>query len=82
MDFHAFADGTSSYTVDNLTFENNAEHLAIYGDVHIGQDQQGLQRLLELQQLLATAITHLQAMTDLPEQAIATNDNGQIDNPF
>ena len=60
MTFQAFADDCSAYTLDNLTFENNADRLAIYGDIQIQRDQQGLQQLLALQSLINQAIMALQ----------------------
>ena len=41
MTFQAFADDCSSYTLGNLTFENNADYLSVYGDIQIQRDQQG-----------------------------------------
>ena len=81
MTFQAFADDCSAYTLDNLTFENNADRLAIYGDIQIQRDQQGLQQLLALQSLINQAVKALQADDTLPEQLPATKHN-EIDNPF
>ena len=81
MTFLAFADDCSSYTLDNLTFENNADRLAIYGDIQIQRDQQGLQQLLALQSLINQAIMALQADEALPEQLPASIHN-EINNPF
>ena len=61
MTFQAFADDCSSYTLGNLTFENNADYLSVYGDIQIQRDQQGLQQLLALQQIINQAVTDLQA---------------------
>ena len=81
MTFLAFADDCSSYTLDNLTFENNADRLAIYGDIQIQRDQQGLQQLLVLQSLINQAIMALQADDALPEQLPAAKHT-EVDNPF
>ena len=81
MTFLAFADDCSSYTLDNLTFENNADRLAIYGDIQIQRDQQGLQQLLALQSLINQAVIALQADATLPEQLPAAKHT-EIDNPF
>ena len=81
MTFLAFADDCSSYTLDNLTFENNADRLAIYGDIQIQRNQQGLQQLLALQSLINQAIMALQADEALPEQLPASIHN-EINNPF
>ena len=53
MTFQAFSDDCSSYTLGNLTFENNADYLSVYGDIQIQRDQQGLQQLLALQSLIS-----------------------------
>ena len=81
MTFLAFADDCSSYTLDNLTFENNADHLSVYGDMQIQRDQQGLQQLLALQSLINQAVIALQADDTLPEQLPAAKHT-EIDNPF
>ena len=81
MTFLAFADDCSSYTLDNLTFENNANHLSVYGDMQIQRDQQGLQQLLTLQSLINQAVIALQADDTLPEQLPAAKHT-EIDNPF
>ena len=81
MTFLAFADDCSSYTLDNLTFENNADRLAIYGDIQIQRDQQGLQQLLALQSLINQAVIALQADDTLPEHLPAAKHT-EIDNPF
>ena len=81
MTFLAFADDCSSYTLDNLTFENNADRLSVYGDMQIQRDQQGLQQLLALQSLINQAIMALQADDALPEQLPAAKHT-EVDNPF
>ena len=81
MTFQAFADDCSSYTLGNLTFENNADYLSVYGDIQIQRDQQGLQQLLALQQIINQAVTDLQADAALPAQLAAAPVN-EIDNPF
>ena len=81
MTFLAFADDCSSYTLDNLTFENNADRLSVYGDMQIQRDQQGLQQLLALQSLINQAVIALQADATLPEQLPAAKHT-EIDNPF
>ena len=81
MTFQAFADDCGSYTLGNLTFENNADYLSVYGDIQIQRDQQGLQQLLALQQIINQAVTDLQADAALPAQLTAAPVN-EIDNPF
>ena len=81
MTFLAFADDYSSYTLDNLTFENNADRLSVYGDMQIPRDQQGLQQILALQSLINQAVIALQADDTLPEQLPAAKHT-EIDNPF
>ena len=81
MTFLAFADDCSSYTLDNLTFENNADRLSVYGDMQIQRDQQGLQQLLTLQSLINQAVIALQADATLPEQ-LPSAKHTEIDNPF
>ncbi|UOO90464.1 hypothetical protein LVJ82_05685 [Vitreoscilla massiliensis] len=81
MTFSAFADDSSSYTLANLTLENNGDSVSIYGDIQIARDAQGLQQLLELQHIINQAVATLQADAQLPEQLAAAPVN-EIDNPF
>ena len=81
MTFQAFDDDCSSYTLGNLTFENNADYLSVYGDIQIQHDQQGLQHLLVLQQIINQAVTDLKVDAALPAQLTAAPVN-EIDNPF
>ncbi len=81
MTFQSFADDCSSYTLGNLTFENNADYLSVYGDIQIQHDQQGLQHLLVLQQIINQAVTDLKVDAALPAQLTAAPVN-EIDNPF
>ena len=81
MTFSAFADDSSSYTLANLTLENNADYVSIYGDIQIARDAQGLQQLLELQHIINQAVATLQADANLPAQLAAAPVN-EIDNPF
>ena len=81
MTFQAFADDCGSYTLGNLTFENNADYLSVYGDIQIQHDQQGLQHLLVLQQIINQAVTDLKVDAALPAQLTAAPVN-EIDNPF
>ena len=81
MTFQAFTDDCGSYTLGNLTCENNADYLSVYGDIQIQRDQQGLQHLLALQQIINQAVSDLQADAALPAQLAAAPVN-EIDNPF
>ena len=82
MSFEPLQNEVTSYSIDNLTFENHADGLSIYGDVQILRDLQGIQTLQEIKTIIDQALAHLQQQKDLPEQLILGEDNEQIDNPF
>jgi hypothetical protein len=81
MTFVPFGDDQQSLGVDDLTFENNVDRLAIYGSINIERDQAGLKKALALQQMINQLVTTLQAQADLPEkiEIIAAK---QVKNPF
>lgn len=82
MTFSALNDETSSYSIENLTFENYGDGLSIYGDIQILRDQQGLHCLEEIKTIIDGAISQLKNTAALPETLVLGQNNGEIDNPF
>lgn len=81
MTFKAFEKDGQSFSVGDLTFENNVDRLAIYGSVNIEKDRAGLKKAIELQHILNDLVATLNAETDLPE-AIEKLAVKQVKNPF
>lgn len=81
MTFKAFSDSSSSYTLDNLTFENQGDRLSIYGSLQITEDQQGLAFAQQLADILQQTIKYLEQQ-DLPEQITSPEDPEEMTNPF
>lgn len=80
MDFHPYADESAVLDLGGLTLENHVDRVALYGQMSITKDQQGLARALSLQSELAQIIAVLQA-TALPER-IETAPVVMVKNPF
>jgi hypothetical protein len=81
LPFCPFADSTSSFQLDELTFENQGERMSIYGSVQITLDQQGLKLAKALQQILNATVDYLEQQ-DLPERITPPDDAEELDNPF
>lgn len=80
MGFNPYADESASLNLDGLTLENHVDHIAIYGQLSINKDQQGLATALSLQAELMQIIAALQAI-ELPER-IKTASAVTVKNPF
>ena len=80
MSFKPFADESASLQIGGVTLENHIDQIALYGQLALTKDQQGLTFALSLQALLNDIVTHLQAC-DLPAH-IATQPVVMVDNPF
>ncbi len=80
MGFTPYADESASLAVAGLTLENHVDRIALYGQMMISKDQQGLKDALDLQAELNKIITILQA-AELPKH-IATAPVVMVKNPF
>lgn len=79
--FKPFASETDSHAVHDLTFENQFDHINIYGNLQINKDQQGLVVAQQLAAFFNDVVLQLEQQKDLPEQ-IQTLDEGEVENPF
>ena len=80
MSFDPYADESASLEIGGLTLENHTDRIALFGQISINKDQEGLQFALELQAELAKIVTLLQA-AELPKH-IATAPIIMVKNPF
>jgi len=76
--FVAFSD--QSLKIDELTIESREDQVAIYGDINITRDKEGLRKAHEIKALMESMIEALQK-EDLPEK-IKLKPIDVVDNPF
>ncbi|EPF70352.1 hypothetical protein [Acinetobacter rudis] len=79
--FKPFATETDSSAVHDLTFENQFDHINIYGNLQISKDQQGLAVARKLAAFFNDMVKELEQQTDLAEK-IEIKDADEVENPF
>ena len=77
-----FADDAASVSIAELTIENGAERIALYGSLDITRDKHGLARARALKAVLDQAVQHLEAEKDLPDAAPPPGPVKSVANPF
>ena len=77
---HPFADSKSS-TIGELTIENDADRVSIYGSADLLRDKAGLAQALELKALVDHICEILTADKSLPDR-IAAEPPTRVRNPF
>ena len=77
-----FADDAISMSIGELTVENGAERIALYGSLDITRDKAGLAKARALKALLDRAVQHLEAEKSLPETVPAPAPAKSVPNPF
>ena len=80
MKFVPYANESDSIAIGNLTVENHVDRVALFGDVTLTRDKQGLQLALSLQALVNAAVQALQR-NPLPD-AVANVAPQRKPNPF
>ncbi len=76
-----FENESDSVGIDELTVENRVDQLEIYGSLSITRDKAGLERALQLKDILDAAVKALQDDAALPDK-IAFKPTDSVDNPF
>ncbi|MEY2863244.1 MAG: hypothetical protein RLY58_951 [Pseudomonadota bacterium] len=79
-EFKPYADDALSLQVAGLTLENQQDRIALYGQIDLTRDQQGLAHAQQLKAWLDAIVTTLCAET-LPER-IQNERIEAVDNPF
>lgn len=81
--FAPFANGTAALSLGELNVENHADHIAIFGNLEIRRDAEGLRQAQALKAVLDAVVDAL-AGADLPERAQAAGRTTarQVKNPF
>ena len=76
-----FENESDSVGIDELTVENRVDQLEIYGSLSITRDKAGLERALQLEDIVDAAVKALQNDAALPDR-IAFKPTDKVDNPF
>lgn len=77
-----FADDAASTSIGEMTIENGADRIALYGSVDLTCDKQGLAHARALAALLDETIRLLEADTSLPDTVRPPVTAGTVKNPF
>lgn len=77
-----FADDAASVGIGELTVENGADRLALYGSLDITRDKAGLKRALGLKAILDKAVEVLSADPALPDHVAPPEKPKRVNNPF
>ncbi|MCH7328990.1 hypothetical protein MMO39_03370 [Acinetobacter modestus] len=78
--FKPFEHGDESSAIYDLTLENQADCVSLYGNLQITKDQAGLKAAKALQSFINEVVMVLEAQS-LPEQ-IERKPEQEIENPF
>lgn len=78
--FKPFEHGQESSAIYDLTLENQADCVSLYGNLQITKDQAGLKAAKALQSFINEVVMVLEAQS-LPEQ-IERKPEQEIENPF
>lgn len=76
-----FENESDTLSIDELTIENRVDQLEIFGSLAITRDKTGLERALQLKQIVDAAVKALQDDAALPDK-IAFKPTDNVDNPF
>lgn len=81
--FLPFANDADALTLGELNVENHADHVAIFGNLELRRDAEGLRQARALKAVIDAVVTAL-STADLPEHAeIASGTTArQVKNPF
>jgi len=81
--FAPFANDADALTLGELSVENHSDHVAIFGNLDIRRDAEGLRQAQALKTVLDAVVAAL-ASADLPSHAETSGDTTarQVKNPF
>ncbi len=77
-----FADDSASVSIAELTIENGADRIALYGSLDLTRDKQGLAHAHALKAVLDQVVQRLEADKDLPDAVPPDAAAKKVDNPF
>jgi hypothetical protein len=76
-----FANESESLQIDDLTIENRADKVSIYGSIDITRDKRGLELAQALKNLFDSIFKRL-SQEDLPESIPPPRNLDEVKNPF
>ncbi len=71
-----------SMTIGGLTIESSTSSIAIYGDIDLNADRQGLEAAQRLKATIDAIVAKLEAVPELPNTASPLASTGHLKNPF
>ena len=83
-DFLPFADDETTFTLGSFTAENGQDRIAVYGNLDLTRDKEGLSAARALKSLLDNVVAALEGVPDLPEKLapLPTPATPDLPNPF
>ncbi|MBS1095243.1 hypothetical protein [Gluconobacter wancherniae] len=82
MNFIPFLDAGENVQIDDLTIENGAERIAVYGRLEIRRDRIGLQDIQALKAQIDAIAHELEGSAHLPERARSAQQMSVVPSPF
>lgn len=77
-----FANEAESMQIGGLTLENRTDRIAVYGDLDLTRDKDGLRNARALKAMLDRIVTTLEGDKALPDKVAPPKKPGQVKNPF
>jgi hypothetical protein len=81
-DFTPFENDMESVGYEGLTVENGLDAIALYGQIRLTRDREGLRRALWLRDFADAVVARLSAEKDLPDSVDGPKPTGSMKNPF
>lgn len=77
-----YANESESVGIADLTIENRTDRVAVYGNIDITRDKQGLEQARSLKALFDKIVATLESDKNLPEQIPPPDAPETVGNPF
>lgn len=77
-----FANEADSMQIGELTLENGTDRIAMYGNLDLTRDKDGLKNARLLKTLLDQIVTTLASDKNLPDKVAPPKKPEQVKNPF
>ena len=77
-----FANDTDSIRIGGLTVENGTDQIAVYGNLDIRRDKEGLASARKLKALVDATVAALEADKSLPDRIEPPKPADEVENPF
>ena len=77
-----FANESETLTIGNLTIENRADRVSIYGSIDLTRDKTGLEHARILKAVLDKVVLVLESEKNLPDKIAPPDIPDEVANPF